>query len=354
MFGFLFGCMFPLVSTPIAANFFLASVTLEHLIEVQLINPLMWVIDTSPFVLGVFSWFAGRKQDQLQELIENQEHLINGQTASLRHALSVAQTADKIKSRFLANMSHELRTPLNAIIGFSQIIQENVKHDNFQDLTDLENLSEDAERIESAGKHLLSLVNTILDFSKAEAGELVLHPTEFELSETIEDTLEMIMPSLEQKNLVLNYTISPEQKIIVSGDASKFKQVVINLITNAIKFTEYGSIKLEVRAKVEPSQTGTLPLARITAVVSDTGIGISPENIQKVLQPFHQADSSVQRKYGGTGLGLSISQQMCRLMDGDIEIESRGLGEGTTVRFWVYMPCLVFEGSTSKISLPPI
>ena len=95
-------------------------------------------------------------------------------------------------------------------------------------------------------------------------------------------------------------------------------------------------------------------MAKIMCEVRDTGIGISPENIEKVLQPFHQADSSVQRKFGGTGLGLSISQQMCKLMDGDLEIESNGLGEGTLVKFWVYMPCLVFEGSPARVPVPPI
>ncbi|MEM8858560.1 MAG: histidine kinase dimerization/phospho-acceptor domain-containing protein, partial [Chloroflexota bacterium] len=154
---------------------------------IQSANPLMWVIDTAPLFLGITAWLAGRKQDELKLLIENQENVITAQTAKLRQALSVAQTADKIKSRFLANMSHELRTPLNAIIGFSQIIQENFEYDDFRNQNEFENLMDDANRIESAGKHLLNLVNTILDFSKAEAGELTLHPIEFDIHEIVEE-----------------------------------------------------------------------------------------------------------------------------------------------------------------------
>ncbi|MEM8861962.1 MAG: ATP-binding protein, partial [Chloroflexota bacterium] len=163
------------------------------------------------------------------------------------------------------------------------------------------------------------------------------------------DPLSVNLIALDSKFKItcLNFDASPLTMMDWSGDASKFKQVILNLLSNAIKFTESGSVNLDVMVDFDHSESNPLPLAKIRCKVKDTGIGIAPESLDKVMQPFSQADNSVQRKFGGTGLGLSISKQLCKLMQGDLDIESDGLGSGTCVTCWVYMPCLIFEGTST-------
>ncbi|SPF33344.1 putative Histidine kinase [Candidatus Sulfopaludibacter sp. SbA4] len=229
-----------------------------------------------------------------------------------------AEAADAAKSRFLATMSHELRTPLNAVIGYSQLIQE-VCADR-----GIEGLHDDLSRIERAGGLLLNLVNQVLDYSKAEAGKIELHPETFHVRPVIQDVIATVQP-LAAKNRNRLSVAENAGSIEMHGDLLRFQQSLLNLVSNACKFTEDGDVTVELSREREEQSDWILVNVR------DTGIGISPEQQGKLFQAFRQADASTTRKYGGTGLGLAISQRMCRLMGGDISVESE-LGKGSNFR----------------------
>jgi len=242
--------------------------------------------------------------------------------AKLSNALAGAEAANNSKSVFLSSMSHELRTPLNAIIGYSEILLEDA-----QDKKD-EAASNDLEKIRNSGKHLLSLINNILDLSKIEAGKMELDIHEFELSKIIEDVLTTTQPLVDKtgNKLVLNFNHKVEK---INADATKVKQVLINIIGNAAKFTKDGYITLSIKTmdiNQEP---------HILFEVTDTGIGILAEDIDHLFQEFSQANAQVTTKFGGTGLGLTISRKFCRMMRGDITVNSE-FGKGST--FTVILP----------------
>ena len=226
-----------------------------------------------------------------------------------------AEAADAAKSRFLATMSHELRTPLNAIIGYSQLLQETYQG------RDLEELVRDLGRIERSGQMLVQMVNQVLDFSKAEAGKIVLYPETFDVATVLGDVVATIEPLAEQNGNRLTVDMPPEGPE-VHIDLTRFRQSLLNLVGNACKFTRDGEVRVAVRS--EPAG----PVDWLVVNVSDTGIGISPEQQTKLFRAFTQADASTTRKYGGTGLGLAISRKMCRMMGGDISVESE-LGKGS-------------------------
>ena len=234
----------------------------------------------------------------------------------LAEARDAAMRATQTKSQFLANMSHELRTPLNAIIGITDMLAEDAKDDGDDDAI------EPLERISRAGKHLLSLINDILDLSKIEAGRMELHLESFPLETLIADAVNLAKP-LADSNANKIEVHCPVGVGEMHADLTRVRQVVFNLLSNACKFTERGTIMVEVSGKGED----------IEIVVRDTGIGMTQEQIGKLFQEFSQADSSTTRKYGGTGLGLAISQRFCRMMGGDITVESEpGKGSAFTVR----------------------
>jgi len=222
-----------------------------------------------------------------------------------------AEAADAAKSRFLATMSHELRTPLNAIIGYSQLLQETYQGCN------LDGLIRDLGRIERAGDMLVQMVNQVLDFSKAEAGKMVLHAETFDAAVLVGDVVATIEPLAAENGNRLAVDI-PAEGAVVHTDITRFRQSLLNLLANACKFTEDGDISVTLRVAGE----------WLMVSVKDTGIGISPEQQAKLFRAFTQADASTTRKYGGTGLGLAISRKMCRLMGGDISVESE-LGKGS-------------------------
>ena len=226
-----------------------------------------------------------------------------------------AEAADAAKSRFLATMSHELRTPLNAVIGYSQLIQE-VCADR-----GIAGLDQDLARIERAGGLLLNLVNQVLDYSKAEAGKIQLHLETFQVRPVIQDVIATVQP-LAAKNRNRVSVVAAAGSIEMHADLMRFQQSLLNLVSNACKFTQDGDVTVEL------SREGTGESDWILVGVRDTGIGIAPEQQGKLFQAFTQADASTTRKYGGTGLGLAISQKMCRLMGGDISLESE-LGKGS-------------------------
>jgi signal transduction histidine kinase len=231
-----------------------------------------------------------------------------------------AEAADAAKSRFLATMSHELRTPLNAVIGYSQLIQE-VCQDR-----GIEGLADDLSRIERAGGVLLHLVNQVLDYSKTEAGSLVLYPETFLIPSVIQDVISTVAPLVQKNRNRLRVSTAPDTDEI-HADLVRFRQSLLNLVANACKFTQDGQVSVEV------SREHSGPVDCVLVSVKDTGIGIPPEQQDKIFEAFVQADPSTTRKYGGTGLGLAISRRMCRLMGGDISVESEpGRGSNFTMR----------------------
>jgi len=220
-----------------------------------------------------------------------------------------AETASAAKSNFLANMSHELRTPLNAIIGYSEMLIEEAQEEKN------ENMVSDLERIVVSGRHLLSLINDVLDLSKIEAGKMELFYENFNLSNLLNDVLTTIKPSIDKNQNILNIKCSHSDLEIYS-DLKKIKQILINLLSNASKFTNKDEIILNINYEKFDKK------ALLTFEVIDHGIGISKEQMDKLFQSFSQADSSTTRKYGGSGLGLVITQKLAKMMGGDINVES--------------------------------
>ena len=236
-------------------------------------------------------------------------------------ARDTAMQATRAKSEFLANMSHELRTPLNAIIGIAELLLEDARE------LDQEDQIEPFERIHRAGIHLLRLINDLLDLSKIEAGKMELHITEVELAHVIGEVATTAQP-LATKNHNRLTVDCPDDIGILRADDIRVRQVLLNLLSNACKFTENG----EVRVRVERANDDGIEGVAIS--VSDTGIGLTPEQISVLFQDFTQADASTTRKYGGTGLGLAISQRFCHLLGGNITVDSTPR-QGSTFRIWL-------------------
>jgi signal transduction histidine kinase len=231
--------------------------------------------------------------------------------------------ASQHKSQFLANMSHELRTPLNAIIGVSEMLREDAEAAG-QDLEPL-------DRVLGAGRHLLALINDILDLSKIEAGRMELHLETFPLVPVIKDVGRTIEP-MATKNGNRIVLECPEDLGTMRADQTRFRQSLLNLASNANKFTEKGTITIAAHEERENGRDW------ITLAVADTGIGMTAEQMGKLFQEFSQAEASTARKYGGTGLGLAISKRFCQMMGGDITVESEP-GRGST--FMIRLPRIV-------------
>jgi signal transduction histidine kinase/DNA-binding response OmpR family regulator len=244
------------------------------------------------------------------------------------------EAASQHKSQFLANMSHELRTPLNAIIGVTEMLREDAadlkREDEFEPL----------DRVLRAGRHLLGLINDILDLSKIEAGKMEVHIEEFGIAPLIDDAVKTI-ETLAAKNRNRLVVDCPPAIGVMQADQTRVRQALLNLLSNANKFTEDGTVTV----RAEPHQEAGRDW--ITIAVSDTGIGMTPAQMGKLFQDFSQSDSSTTRKYGGTGLGLAISRRFCQLMDGDITVESE-LGRGST--FTIRLPSAVDGDAASVVA----
>ncbi|GAA3407011.1 MHYT domain-containing protein [Paenibacillus hodogayensis] len=257
-----------------------------------------------------------------QELLKLNGHLeemVKERTAQLEKAHDEAIQANKVKSQFLANMSHELRTPLNAIIGYSEMLMEEAEDMGEPVFVD------DLGKIGKAGKHLLALINDILDISKIEAGKMELHLEPCNLIELVQDVSSTVQPLVESNGNRLETQC--ESGVIVT-DITKLRQILLNLLSNASKFTKEGHVALRVFRQTRDDVNG------YCFQVKDTGIGMTPEQVEKLFQPFTQADASTTRKYGGTGLGLAISQSFSSFMGGRIDVVS-GLGQGSAFTCWL-------------------
>ena len=268
-----------------------------------------------------------RRERELRQARDELEENV----AELKIAKARADAAAEAKSGFLANMSHEIRTPLNAVIGFSDLALRSDLNPKQQDFV---------EKIQSSGRLLLELVNQILDFSKIEAGKLELEEAEFDLGKVFQSISSVIATQAEEKGTELFFSIAPDVPRRLVGDSTRLVQVLINLTSNAVKFTEAGEVDVKVELE-DQSDTRT----KLRFSVSDTGIGLTQKEKAQLFEAFTQADGSVTRKYGGTGLGLTISRQIVELMGGEIDVESEA-GQGST--FWFTAAFGVSEGAAQS------
>jgi two-component system, sensor histidine kinase and response regulator len=287
-----------------------------------------------------FNEMLGEIERRDQELLRHQdslEHEVAARTAELVEARDKAEAASRAKSEFLANMSHEIRTPMNGVIGMTELAL---------DLAVSQEQRDYLNTVRSSGESLLNIINDILDFSKIEAGKFTLERCDFDLDEALREVIEMLAVPAQEKGLELLYDPGPGLPRLVSGDPGRLRQVVVNLLGNAIKFTESGEVCLSV-VEVKPRQGGW----QAHILVSDTGVGIAPEWKERIFDAFVQADGSYTRRYGGTGLGLSISSRLVAFMGGEMWVESAA-GRGSTFHFTVQFGAVAGGAEAPRLAEP--
>ena len=312
LYGVLIASTSVIIATLLVSYVMADAITLESIILAQTSNIALWTVDGMPFLFAIWGQYASyRMAREANELIQHK-------TQSLREALTQANFTSMAKSDFFAKMSHELRTPINGIIGMSDLLIESKLSDEQR---------RHSEIIKSSASGLLTLINDLLDFSKIESGKLELEEIEFDLRECIEKSVALLGQQAQIKGLTLTNPIQPDMPNRLLGDPGRLRQIIINLIGNAIKFTHTGEIVLSVKKLPEESSERL----RLQIEVADTGIGISAKDLTKLFQPYNQAKASTTRRYGGTGLGLAITKELVEAMDGQIGVKSE---EGKGSLFW--------------------
>jgi signal transduction histidine kinase/DNA-binding NarL/FixJ family response regulator len=277
---------------------------------------------------------------ELERLNAGLEQRVAERTSELQEAKDAAEEANHYKSHFLANMSHELRTPLNAVLGYAQML----RRDRTLDERQVVGLT----TIQQSGEHLLAMIDDILDLAKVEAGKLELAATAVHLPSFLKIIADIIRIKAEQKNLLFTCEVSPDLPDSIRTDPQRLREILLNLLDNAVKFTEHGSVALRVEVAAWSLEVDRSPIANLRFVIEDSGIGIPPDQLERIFQPFEQVGRA-QRRVEGTGLGLAISRQLVGLMGGDLLVKS-DVGQGSRFWFELALPVTDMPGTTQSPS----
>ena len=348
VFGFAFGLLFPLAGTLLHALGHDGGLTFSNIILSQQGSELLWIIDTAPFWLGLFAYWSGRRQGRLNEYAQHLEEMVEIRISQadqlnrrleqevaqltqtqhrLRAAKSAAEVANQVKDEFIANISHELRTPMNAIVGLSKVVLEAGIGAEEKDMMEI---------VVESSNNLLFLINNILDFSDIKQEAFDVEEAEFHLDEELAYIASSFQNRFEQKGIHLLTNISPAIPHTIWGAHLCIRQILINLIGNALNFTEAGNASINVDLLEGEESKFTLLFS-----ISDTGLGIQEEHKQLIYESFQQVDGSSTRKVGGLGLGLTLTKSLVELQGGEISFVSHP-GDGTT--FYFSVPCQEVQG----------
>ncbi|MGB8648521.1 MAG: response regulator [Anaerolineae bacterium] len=306
------------------------------------LDVLAYLVNTTIGELGVFVAESERRNTEIQARLEAQ---VQERTAQLRQARDAAEEANRAKSAFLASMSHEIRTPMNAVVGLTSLLLDTRLSTEQRQFV---------EGIRNSGDALLTIINDILDFSKIESGHMELENQPFNLRECVESALDLLAPRADEKGLELIGIIEDDVPLAIKGDVTRLRQVMINLLSNGIKFTERGDIVLTVKVEYREQETGDNPLYVLHFAVQDNGIGLDEAGMERLFKSFSQVDASTTRRFGGTGLGLAISKHLVELMGGAIWAASAGLGEGSIFHFTIQAESVPAALTQHRITSPGV